>query len=49
MVSGILRGVRCDINPRYLAYCRAHGMTLDEMLARDRQEYPGDVHPGGCG
>ncbi|MFH0917012.1 MAG: hypothetical protein V1912_11300 [bacterium] len=35
-----------DINPRYLAYCRAHGMTPDEMLAHDRQEYPGGVNVG---
>jgi len=31
------------INPRYAAYARAHGMTRDDMMAHDRQKYP-----GGC-
>ncbi len=35
---------RNDTNPRYLAYCAAHGETDPEaMLARDRERYP-----GGC-
>lgn len=28
-------------NPRYLAYCRWHGVTPDEMLAHDRKVWPG--------
>ena len=29
------------MNPRYLAYCRAHGRTPDDMLAFDEQAWPG--------
>lgn len=28
-------------NPRYLAYCRAHGRGPDEQLAHDRIEWSG--------
>lgn len=31
------------MNPRYLAYCKAHDKTPAEMLAHDRKAYP-----GGC-
>lgn len=31
------------MNPRYLAYCSAHGRTPDDMLAYDREQFP-----GGC-
>jgi hypothetical protein len=31
------------MNPRYLAYCQAHGKTPDAMLAHDLTEWP-----GGC-
>jgi hypothetical protein len=34
------------MNPRYLAYCRAHGKTPDEMLAQDREAYPGGCMTG---
>lgn len=29
------------INPRYLAYCTAHGRTVDEMRAHDEERWPG--------
>lgn len=29
------------MNPRYLAYCRAHGKTPDQMMAHDDEKYPG--------
>lgn len=29
------------MNPRYLAYCRAHGLTPEAMLAFDRERAPG--------
>lgn len=32
-----------EVNPRYAAYARAHGRSADEMLAFDRERYP-----GGC-
>ena len=31
------------MNPRYLAYCLEHRQSPDDMLATDRQRYP-----GGC-
>ena len=30
-----------DLNPRYVAYAIAHGVTTDERKAADRVEYPG--------
>ena len=27
------------MNPRYLAYCKAHGKTPDEMVAHDLPKY----------
>lgn len=30
-------------NPRYLAYCRAHGKTPEKMLEHDEERFP-----GGC-
>lgn len=30
-----------QINPNYLAYCKAHGKTPEEMIASDEKEYPG--------
>lgn len=36
-----------DWNPRYLAYCRAHGNSdPEEMLARERERWPGGVMCG---
>ena len=35
--------VKLSGNPNYVAYARAHGKTSDEMLARDKEMYP-----GGC-
>jgi len=32
-----------DVNPCYVAYAKAHGMTPARMMARDRRKYP-----GGC-
>ena len=32
--------------PRYLAYCAAHGMTPDEMMAHDRIRFPGGKMAG---
>lgn len=32
-----------QLNPRYIAYAAASGLTPDEALARDKRE-----HPGGC-
>lgn len=29
------------MNPRYVAYAAAHGRTTDEMLAHDRDAFPG--------
>lgn len=29
------------MNPRYLAYCRAHGHTPEEQLEIDRKSWPG--------
>ena len=29
------------MNPRYLAYCLAHGRTPDEMRAADEVDWPG--------
>ena len=31
------------MNPRYIAYAKAHGRTADDMLAHDK-----DAWPGGC-
>ena len=32
--------------PRYLAYCAAHGRTPDEQMAHDEEEWPGGVMVG---
>jgi hypothetical protein len=29
------------MNPRYLAYCKAHGNTPEEQKELDEREYPG--------
>lgn len=29
------------MNPRYLAYCRAHGKTPEEMRVQDAEDFPG--------
>lgn len=29
------------MNPRYLAYVRSHGRTVDEMSAADEEDWPG--------
>lgn len=29
------------MNPRYLAYCAAHGMTPQQMRMHDMQRFPG--------
>lgn len=34
------------MNPRYLAYSRAHGMDPDAMLEHDRERWPGGVMCG---
>jgi hypothetical protein len=34
------------MNPRYLAYCRAHGRTPAEMLEHDDKEWPGGKMTG---
>jgi len=34
------------LNPRYVEYCRAHGLTPDAMLARDEEAYPGGCMTG---
>jgi hypothetical protein len=34
------------IQPRFAAYCRAHGTTPEEQLARDRGLYPGGLMVG---
>lgn len=31
------------MNPRFVAYAKAHGKTADEMLEHDREAWP-----GGC-
>jgi hypothetical protein len=33
-------------NPRYLAYCKAHGKTPEQMLAHDEDAWPGGVMCG---
>ena len=34
-------------NPRYLAYCRAHGAeTPEQMVERDRIRWPGGINAG---
>ena|SRR3990167_9693146 len=32
--------------PRYLAYARAHGLSPEEMLAQDREAWPGGLMAG---
>jgi len=34
------------MNPRYLAYCRAHGEDPAAMLAKDDERFPGGVMAG---
>lgn len=34
------------MNPRYLAYCRAHGMASDKMMEADEAAYPGGPMAG---
>ena len=34
------------MNARYLAYCKAHGKTSDEMMEHDRLVWPGGVMTG---
>lgn len=34
------------MNPRYLAYCVAHGRTPEEMLAHDAERFPGGKMAG---
>jgi hypothetical protein len=34
------------INPRYLAYCRAHGNAYKEQLAKDTETFPGGKMTG---
>lgn len=31
------------MNPLYIAYAKSHGMSAEEVLARDQEKYP-----GGC-
>ncbi len=33
-------------NPRYLAYCKAHGMEPEAMTAHDDQRWPGGCMTG---
>lgn len=35
-----------DWNPRYVNYARAHGRSPDEMLAHDRERWPGGCMTG---
>lgn len=42
-----MSGQWADVQPRYVAYCIAHGaQSKDEMLARDRERWPGGVMAG---
>jgi GTP-dependent phosphoenolpyruvate carboxykinase len=34
------------MNPRYIAYAKAHGKTPDAMLAHDKKEWPGGCMTG---
>lgn len=34
------------LNPRYVNYCRAHGMTADQMFESDQKKYPGGIMAG---
>ncbi len=34
------------MNPLYVDYARSHGLSADEMLARDREQYPGGCMTG---
>lgn len=34
------------VNPRYLEYCKAHGLTPDGMMEADVQRYPGGKMTG---
>lgn len=35
-----------NINPRYVAYCTAHGSDPDAMLEADRERWPGGIMTG---
>lgn len=41
--------IRRPVNPRYAAYCAAHGRTPEDMLAHDEQEWPGGKMCGYVG
>jgi hypothetical protein len=30
-----------DLNPRYLAYCKYHGRSVEQQRSHDANEYPG--------
>lgn len=34
------------MNPRFLAYCKAHGRTAKQQLKQDRIDWPGGVMCG---
>jgi hypothetical protein len=40
------RGLSMSFQPRYLAYCQAHGKTPDEMMQHDIEAYPGGCMTG---
>lgn len=35
-----------DYNPRYVAYAKVHGQTVEERMAADREEWKGGVMTG---
>lgn len=34
------------MNPRYIAYCSAHGLTSDQMKRKDAKRFPGGIMTG---